>query len=436
MKQAERTENQAASPARSGVGFLDEARSLACIHCGLCLGSCPTYLVTGNENDSPRGRIYLMRGLESGRFELNPTTVGHLDSCLGCLACETACPSGVEYRVLIEGTREHIERRFERGWIQRFLRRVAIEQVLPYPWRLRLAMWPARALYRIGLGGLLPAWLRETVALACLPGARWNGVTKEQRARSDGEGTVGFVSGCVMSVVFGSTNAASVELLRRAGCHVAVPDEQGCCGALHLHGGRLDEARAFARRNIAAFEIAGLETIIINAAGCGSTLKEYGHLLKDDPKWAERATAFSGRVKDLSEFLAGTEVFRKRMATPLKHPGPGRVTFHDACHLAHAQRITNQPRALVRAVSGKELLSMPESDVCCGGAGSYFLTEPGMAARLQDRKIDNILRSGAEIVVTTNPGCLIQIRAGLRRRGETRVQVQHLADYLGSDLNI
>jgi glycolate oxidase iron-sulfur subunit len=436
MKEAERTQQQTAAPARSGVGFLDEGKSLACIHCGLCLGSCPTYLETGNENDSPRGRIYLMRGLESGRFELNPTTVGHLDSCLGCLACEAACPSGVEYRVLIEGTREHIERRFERGWIQRFLRRVAIEQVLPYPWRLRLAMWPARALYRIGLGGLLPAWLRETVALACLPGATWKGLTDAPGQGTNDRGSVGFLSGCVMSVVFGSTNTASVELLRRAGYKVAVPDGQDCCGALHFHSGRLDEARAFARRNIAAFELAGLDAIIVNAAGCGSTLKEYGHLLKDDPKWAERAAAFSGRVKDLSEFLAGTEVFRKRMASSTNHPGPGRVTFHDACHLAHAQRITNQPRALVRAVSGKELLPMPESDVCCGSAGSYFLTEPGMAARLQDRKIDNILRSGAEIVVTTNPGCLIQIRAGLRRRGETRVQVVHLADYLGSDLNI
>jgi glycolate oxidase iron-sulfur subunit len=219
------------------------------------------------------------------------------------------------------------------------------------------------------------------------------------------------------------------------GYKVAVPGGQGCCGALHLHGGRLVEARAFARRNIAAFELAGMEAIIVNAAGCGSTLKEYGHLLKDDPEWADRAAAFSGRVRDLSEFLAGTERFGKRVASPVHPAGPGGVTFHDACHLAHAQRITSQPRALLRAASGNELLPMPEPDVCCGGAGSYFLTQPGMAARLQDRKIDNILRSGAEIVVTTNPGCLIQIRAGLRRRGETRVRVEHIADYLGADLH-
>jgi glycolate oxidase iron-sulfur subunit len=437
MKQAQQIAKQVATPARSGLGFLDESRSLACIHCGLCLGSCPTYLETGNENDSPRGRIYLMRGLESGRFELNPTTVGHLDSCLGCLACEAACPSGVEYRVLIEETREHIERRFGRGWMQRFLRRVAIEQVLPYPGRLRVTMWPARVLFRMGLGGLLPAWLRETVALACRPGSNWNGVTDESGAGAAHRGTVGFISGCVMSVVFGQTNTASVGLLRRAGYEVNAPKEQGCCGALHLHGGRLDQARAFARRNIAAFEVAGLEAIITNAAGCGSTLKEYGHLLKDDPDWSGRAARFSRKVRDLTEFLAGTGGLRQHGVDEPKRPG--RVTFHDACHLAHAQRITSQPRELVRAVSGGELVPMLESDVCCGGAGSYFLTEPGMAMRLQDRKIDNILRSGVETVVPTNPGCLIQIRAGLRRRGEMKVQVVHVADYLsglGSDLKL
>jgi glycolate oxidase iron-sulfur subunit len=317
------------------------------------------------------------------------------------------------------------------------LRRVAIEQVLPYPKRLRLAMWPARVLYQMGLGGMLPAWLRETVALACRPDSSWNGVTDESGAGAGAarKGAVGFISGCVMSVVFGPTNKASVGLLRRAGYEVNIPKEQGCCGALHLHAGRLDEARAFARRNIAAFEVAGLEAIIINAAGCGSTLKDYGHLLKDDPDWAGRAARFSGKVRDLTEFLAGVGGLRHQWADEPKRPG--RVTFHDACHLAHAQRITSQPRELVRAVSGGELVPMPESDVCCGGAGSYFLTQPGMAVRLQDRKIDNILRSGAETVVTTNPGCLIQIRAGLRRRGELKVQVVHIADYLwdlGSDL--
>jgi glycolate oxidase iron-sulfur subunit len=419
-------------PGGGGATFLDEARSLACIHCGLCLGSCPTYLETGNENDSPRGRIYLMRGLESGRFELNATTVRHLDLCLGCLACEAACPSGVEYRVLLEGTREHIERRYPRGVWQRFLKRIAIESVLPFPSRLNVALLPARLIYRLGLGRLLPAWMRETVALACQPRARETLAPFHPATGSERRGTVGFVPGCVMSVVFGPTNAASVGLLNRAGYDVKIPRGQGCCGALHLHGGRLEEAREFARRNVAAFGGDELEAIIINAAGCGSALKEYGHLLRDDGVWAEGAKEFTGRVKDLSEFLAGVPRFKELLAVA---PGAsGRVAFHDACHLAHAQRIVREPRELVRAVAGERLVAMPESDVCCGGAGSYFLTEPGMATRLQDRKVDNIVRCGAETIVTTNPGCLMQIRAGLRRRGQGGVRVVHLADYLAEAL--
>jgi glycolate oxidase iron-sulfur subunit len=413
---------------RVRAGFLDETRSLACIHCGLCLGSCPTYLETGNENDSPRGRIYLMRTLTSGRFGLNERTVGHLDSCLGCLACEAACPSGVEYRVLLEETREHIERRYRRGLVASFLRRVAIEGVLPYARRLRWAMAPARWLFRAGLGGWLPVWMRETVSLACRPGACDTSEGTHPATGRKGRGRVGFLTGCVMSVVFGPTNRATIGLLNQAGCEVTVPSSQGCCGALHLHGGRLEEARAFARRNIAAFEPGRWDAIVVNAAGCGSALKEYGHLLKDDPEWADRAASFAARVKDLSEFLAGLDSFRSMLAGLDRAKGP--VAFHDACHLAHAQRIAREPRELVRAVAGDRLVPMPESDVCCGGAGSYFLTEPAMSARLQDRKIGNILLCGAATVVTTNPGCLIQIQAGLRKQGVTGVRIVHVADFL------
>jgi len=243
-----------------------------------------------------------------------------------------------------------------------------------------------------------------------------------------------------MSVMFARTNAASVRLLNRAGYDVVTPLGQGCCGALYAHGGNLEAARAAARRNIAAFDSLNLDAIIINAAGCGSTLKEYGHLLEADPAWAERAAAFARKVKDLSEWLEGEEFrvpgseFRVEASAVNSEPGTRnsklKVTFHDACHLAHAQRITKAPRDLVRAVAGENFVELPESDLCCGSAGSYNLTEPEMAARLQRRKVGNILQTGAKIVVSTNPGCLLQIQAGLRDAGAHDVQAVHLADYL------
>jgi glycolate oxidase iron-sulfur subunit len=427
MEQIQKVDPKVARAA-SGAGFLDEGRALACIHCGLCLGSCPTYLETGNENDSPRGRIYLMRGLEDGRFALNASTLKHLDLCLGCLACESACPSGVQYGVLLEETREHLDRHGARGLLRRLFERFVIERLLPFPKRLALGLMPVRLLCRIGLGPWLPTWLRETVVgtedRAGRPAlAEFHPSTVGTR-----RGTVGLVSGCVMSVLFERTNAATVGLLNHAGYDVVIPPTQGCCGALHLHRGRRETAREFARRNLAAFDSGRLDAVIINAAGCGSTLKEYGRLLAEDPTWAEQARAFSDRVRDLSEFLAGVPGFDQSLRAADSRSDL--VAFHDACHLAHAQQIVREPRELLRAVLGNRLVPMPESDVCCGGAGSYFMTQPGMAARLQDRKIGNVLRAGAGTVVTTNPGCLLQIRAGLRRRGNTTVRVEHLADFL------
>ncbi|MBI3878130.1 MAG: (Fe-S)-binding protein, partial [Verrucomicrobia bacterium] len=253
-------------------------------------------------------------------------------------------------------------------------------------------------------------------------------------------GRVGFVSGCVMSVMFGETNANSVRLLNRAGYEVVTPRAQGCCGALFAHGGNLAAARECARRNIAIFEPLGLDAIVINAAGCGSTLKEYGHLLHDDPQWAARAAAFSAKVKDLTEVLSNADcrlpIGESSSATPLTignrqlEIGNSQVTYHDACHLAHPQRITKQPRDLVKSVAGANYVELPEADVCCGSAGSYNLTEPEMAERLQRRKIENILRTGAQIVVTTNPGCLLQIRAGIARAGATHIEALHIADFL------
>lgn len=405
--------------------FLDEKKSMSCIHCGLCLSSCPTYLETGNENDSPRGRIYLMRALQEERMPMSSEPVRHLDLCLGCRACEAACPSGVPYGHLLEHTRDHVERAYSRGWFQRLLRRVLIGRIFPYPRRMRLALLPARLMKTLGLARIMPRRVRETMALIpermsehAIPASIPPMGTERCR--------VGFVSGCVMSVMFGDTHRHSLELLARAGCTVLTPPEQVCCGALHAHGGQLEEARANARRNIEVFEAARLERIVINAAGCGSTLKEYGALLAEDPVWAERARAFSAKVRDLSEMLV--ELGVERSAS--KRPSKGRVTFHDACHLAHAQRITAPPRLLVKAVAGEAFVEMPEPDVCCGSAGSYNLTEPEMAARLQKRKVANIVASGAEIVVTTNPGCLLQIQAGLREAGATHIRAVHIADYL------
>jgi glycolate oxidase iron-sulfur subunit len=432
----------------SSERFLDEAKALACIHCGLCLSSCPTYLETGNENDSPRGRIYLMRALQEGRFALGDEAVRHLDLCLGCRACEVACPSGVQYGALLEATRDHVEKRHERPWFQRLLRRVAIERVFPFPERMELALAPARAVKAIGIEKWLPKFLREPLSLIPdklsgepLPEFSPADAGRRRREAASALGAaaaeapphvgacqrVGFVRGCVMSVMFGDTNANSVRLLNAAGYDVHTPEGQGCCGALYAHGGNLEEARACARRNIAEFERLNLDAIIINAAGCGSTLKEYGHLLHDDPQWAARAERFSAKVKDLVEVLKPEEFSIQR---PTSNVHRSKVTYHDACHLSNPQRITKQPRDLVKAVAGDCYVELPETEVCCGSAGSYNLTEPEMAERLQRRKMENILKTGADTVVTTNPGCLLQMIAGLRKAGAGHVRVVHLADYL------
>ena len=405
--------------------FIDEDKSLACVHCGLCLSSCPTYLETGNENDSPRGRIYLMRALQNGQLPLDDISVRHIDLCLGCRACEAACPSCVKYGELLEHTRDHVERNYSRGWFQTFLRRVAIEQIFPFPWRLKLGLLPGRIAKMLKVGWLLPGFARD--ALDLIPD-RISGGTLPETSTASGEprGRVGFIEGCVMRVMFADTNRASVRLLNEAGWEVLTPPTQECCGALYAHSGQLEKARECARRNIAVFEDLNLNTIIINAAGCGSTLKDYGTLLENDVKWAKRAKAFSTKVKDLTEHLDASRY------SP--HSSDMKVTYHDACHLAHPQGITTEPRTLVKTVAGENFIELPESDVCCGSAGSYNLTEPEMAARLQQRKIDNIISTGADVVVTSNPGCLLQIQSGLKKAG-AKVRVIHIADFLATEIS-
>ena len=404
--------------------FLDESKALACVHCGLCLSSCPTYLETGNENDSPRGRIYLMRAIQSGKLGVGAEPVKHVDLCLGCRACETACPSGVQYGTLLEETRDHIEKHHKRGVFQRILRRWVIEKVFPFPGRTSLALLPVRVLRFLRLDGLMPGFVRSMLELVPQRLAKRK-LEAKRLAKGEAKGDVGFIEGCVMQVMFGDTNESSAELLQRDGWNVVTPKEQGCCGALYAHGGQLEKARECARQNIAAFEGKSLDAIIINAAGCGSTLVEYGELLKDDPDWAGRARAFSAKVKDLVTWLDESGVQRTS--------DQSKVTYHDACHLCHAQGISSEPRKLVQARAGGDFVELAESDLCCGSAGSYNLTEPEMAERLQARKVKNIIDTGAEVVVTTNPGCLLQIQSGLKKAGADHVRAVHIADYLNDE---
>jgi len=444
------------APTQAPERFLDYDKSLACIHCGLCLSSCPTYLETGDENDSPRGRIYLMRAVQDGRLALGGTAVTHIDRCLGCRACEAVCPSGVQYGNLLEHTRDHIEKRIKRPPFQQFLRRIAIEKVFPNRSLMKLVLLPARFMKWTGVETILPKFAREALSLipddvqagnlpefspaaschnAGAPISRSASCENNSAASRSGDrrsGRVGFIRGCVMDVMFGPTNLNSVRLLNAAGYDVVIPRTQGCCGALHAHNGNLEAACHAARANIAAFEGLELDAIIINAAGCGSTLKEYDHLLAEDSAWIERGKKFSAKMKDITEFLVSNWTdFQSAIRNP---QSTIKVTYHDACHLAHAQRITKPPRELVKAVAGKNFVELPESDVCCGSAGTYNLTEPEMAGQLQRRKTENILLTKADLVVTSNPGCLLQIRAGLKKAG-SKTRIVHIADYLAEAIN-
>jgi glycolate oxidase iron-sulfur subunit len=379
-------------------------RLLDCVHCGLCLNACPTYVELGTEMDSPRGRVYLMKALQDGALGLSADVVRHFDLCLGCRACETACPSGVRYGELIESTRTWIEERHRRRFVDR-VRRLLIQAVFPYPHRLRKLLLPLRLLERIGVLPLLRAASDRIAALPRL--VSWPPLPEVSSAAA-AERRVGLLSGCVAEVLFGETNRATVRVLNRNGCTVIAPRAQGCCGALHLHAGDRDAARACARRNIDAFPTE-LEAIIVNAAGCGAVLKEYGELLAEDPAYQARAQAFAAKVRDVTEYLVALPLLPPTVAVPQ------RVTYHDACHLAHAQGVRDAPRQLLRQIPGLELCELADADACCGSAGSYSLTEPEMAARLGAQKAANIESTGAPLVAAANPGCAMQIGAALRR---------------------
>ncbi len=403
-----------------------------CVHCGFCLPACPTYQLWGEEMDSPRGRIHLMlAGLEGQ--PMSDSMVGHYDACLGCMACVTACPSGVQYGTLITETRAQVERRHHRGFWERALRRT-IFALFPYPRRLKALRGPLALYQRSGLAKLarrgllrrLPAHLQamESLMPPIRRAERLPGLIPAQGQR---RAVVGLITGCVQDAFFPDVNAATARVLAAEGCDVVIPKSQGCCGALSEHSGREPEALGFARRLLDTFEESGVDYVVINSAGCGSTLKEYPRLLRDDARYAQRAEHFASRVRDISELLVELGPVAPR------HPLPLQVAYHDACHLSHGQRIRAQPRELLRAIPELHLREIADGELCCGSAGVYNLLQPEPARELGDRKAANVRDTGAQLLVSANPGCSMQIRSALERAG-THMAVAHTVHVLDATI--
>jgi glycolate oxidase iron-sulfur subunit len=396
----------------------------ACVHCGFCLPTCPTYLLWGEEMDSPRGRIVLMRtGLEPGS-ELSPAMVTHFDRCLGCMACVTACPSGVQYDRLIEATRPQVERNHDRSLRERLFRRFLFA-TFTHPGRLR-SLAPflglGRALGARRLGRRLPDSSQLGALMRLTPRAgTWRRLPEVTPARGEGRGRVGLLQGCVQRVFFHDVNVATASVLAAEGYEVYAPRRPRCCGALMFHSGSEPEALALARELIDAFE--DCDVVAVNAAGCGSSMRDYAGALADDPDWAERAARFSAKVRDVSEVLVDDEPRAPRRPVSL------RLAYHDACHLAHAQRVRAQPRELLRAIPDLELLEPDEQEICCGSAGVYNLLQPAPAADLGRRKARNLLATGAEAIAAGNPGCALQIGTYLEEDGR-RLPVYHPVELL------
>ena len=442
-------EADATSPASSSL--LDPTGELRgvvddCVHCGFCLTTCPTYQLWGEEMDSPRGRIHLISQLLDGA-EASQDAAQHLDLCLGCMACVPACPSGVRYDRLIEAARawateaaaaEPVRSLPARSARQRALR-AAIFATFPYPRRLKMMTGPLRGVQRTGADRLLRGRLAERFApeiAAALRVAPGRPARREPRgrlpgfvpARGERRAVVGMLTGCVQQVFFPHVNRATARVLAAEGCDVVIPAGQGCCGALSLHDGRRAEAMAFARLLIETFEAAGVDAIVVNSAGCGSAMKEYGDLLRDDPDWAGRATSLAAKVADFSEFLA------RLGPAAARHPLGLTAAYHDACHLASAQRITAQPRELLAEIPGLAVAELPDAGICCGSAGIYNLVQPEAAQQLGARKAASAASTGADLVVSANPGCALQIASALATAGKP-MPVAHLADVLDASLS-
>jgi len=406
-----------------------------CVHCGFCLPTCPTYLLWGRESDSPRGRIYLMKLASEGTAPMTSEWVRHFDTCLGCMACMTACPSGVDYGKLIEATRSQITRRHPRSRVEALYRRILFA-TFTRPARLHALRWPLVAYQRSGLSalvrrlGLLRPLPRQIQALdgltptltAAEPTPAVTPAAGALRAR------VGMLLGCVQREFLSAVNAATARVLAAEGYEVVAPASQPCCGALLMHAGEEAAAATLARQMIDVFEQGPpVDIVVTNAGGCGSHMKEYGHLLRDDPKYAERAKRFAASCRDVSEVLAA------QPARAMRHPVRMRVGYHDSCHLQHAQRVRAEPRALLAAIPGIELVELPEPAICCGSAGIYNLVEPQTAAELGDRKAGLIAGAAVDVVATGNPGCIFQLQSALERQGH-RTPVVHTVQILDASV--
>jgi glycolate dehydrogenase iron-sulfur subunit len=406
-----------------------------CVHCGFCLPVCPTYALWGQEMDSPRGRIYLMKMALEGAAEMNDKWVSHFDTCLGCVACMPACPSGVDYGKLIEATRAQIERNYQRPATDKVHRRLLFA-TFTKPQRLKLLRWPLLVYQKTGLQAALRALgcfrlLPKSIgAMDCLlpkvtPTERVAATTSAQGAKRK---RIGLLLGCVQRTFFSHVNAATVRVLAAEGYEVVAPKEQSCCGALFVHAGEEEQAKELARHTIDIFEQAHVETVVINAAGCGSNVNEYGHLLRDDSVYAEKARIFAAKCKDISEILSEESPRAERKPLRL------RVAFHDSCHLQHAQGVRTQPRALLAQIPGLQVVEIPESPICCGSAGIYNLVQPDAATELGDRKARLIEPLQAEVVATGNPGCILQLQASLRKINHT-IPVVHTIQLLDASIS-
>ena len=415
-----------------------------CVHCGFCLPACPTYQLWGEEMDSPRGRIHLINQVLEGA-PLTAAAASHFDRCLGCMACMTACPSGVQYDVLIEAARTWTEdpaaipapsSGSPRWPVRDRVTRAAIFSVFPYPGRLRIATAPLRLaqrtgldrwLARSGLAARVSPTAQAALRLAPPAAAATGRLLARVAARGTRRAVVGMLTGCVQSVFFPRVNAATARVLAAEGCDVIIPRDQGCCGALSLHAGCSAQAERLAKATISVFEEAGVDAIVVNSAGCGSAMKEYSRMLAADPAWAARAAALSAKVRDLTEFLAALPPVAER------HPLPVTAAYHDACHLGHAQRITRQPRDLLQAIPSLKLIELPDAGTCCGSAGVYNLLQPEAARELGARKADSVASAGASLLVSANPGCTLQICAALAESGKS-VATAHTAEVLDASI--
>ena len=404
-----------------------------CVHCGLCLSACPTYMELGVETESPRGRIALMKAVNEGRAQISERIASHWDLCLGCRACEAVCPSGVPYGRLIENTRSQQLKKGRQAWNARILQLVFLRGLLPRLRLLRLLVFGMKIYQRSGMQWMLrsfgmlklaPAKIRQLEEqIPDLSGSFFRASGKKHPASGELRYTVGLLSGCVMPLVHGSTMEASVRVLQHNGCDVVVPVRQGCCGALNLHSGDAQTARRMARHNIDVFLQSGVDKIIVASAGCGSAMKEYADLLKDDPDYSHKAQEFSKRTLDITEFL---------VQLPLRAPTgnvEARVTYQDPCHLVHAQRISVAPRTILNLIPGVQFVEMENSDRCCGAAGTYSMTQKTMSERLLASKMAWLLPVGADIITTANPGCALQLELGLKRN-DGFGRVCHVVDLL------